>query len=204
MLNGLDISENQGEQPDNAFGDWVDFVWIRSCYGDDHIDVFAERYADIARAQGKLVGHYCYALPDRSSGPTQARFFLDAIPNLRPGEPLALDLEEDMAGLDWWADQFARVVKDVTNKPPLLYTNHDFLSRHGFGVLTALDCGLWIAEPDNQPGQVNGAITPWGFAAFKQFTFGGGDLNGVAVDQDSFYGDADQFRAYGMDPPANA
>lgn len=203
-LDGIDISENQGYLSDDAFDSPIDFVIIRSCFGDDHIDIQALRNADLARAAGKLVGHYCFALPTLSSGPSQARFFLDSIPGLKPGEPLFLDMERAADDLDWWCDQFIRVIKDELGIPPLLYVNHDFLTAYGFGMVKAHNCGLWIAEPDNHPDEVTGNVTPWEFAAFKQYTFGGGELAGQPVDQDTFFGSREQFESYGLPRPADS
>lgn len=197
MLNGIDVSENQGYLRDGETFDGLDFVLIRSSYGSDHIDIQALRNAELARAAGKLVGHYHFCLPAYESGPAQAQYFLSAVPELQPGEPLLFDLERVGVDLPWWCDQFIRVIKDETGIVPLFYVNHDFLATYGFGTVVAHNCGLWIAEPDNVPAQVNGSISPWGFAAFKQYTFGGGKLGDQPVDQDVFYGSADEFRQYG-------
>lgn len=65
-------------------------------------------------------------------------------------------------------------------------------------MVAAHGCGLWIAEPDNHPLEVTGEISPWGFAAVKQYTFGGGQLAGQEVDTDTFFGDRQQWQSYGQ------
>ncbi len=200
MLHGCDISENQGQVDFDALLPNVDFVIVRASYGPGRVDAYGEEYREKVRAGGRLLAHYHYALPNESAAPEQARVFLDSIGDLRPGEPLIVDIEEDANDLAWWAEMFCRILLDVTGKPPLLYTNRDYLQRHGFGNVAALDCGLWLADWTGSV-ETPANTSPFAFAAFKQYT-DAAPLPGFAapVDGDVFYGDENAFRLYGKDP----
>lgn len=197
QLNGIDISENQTVTDFEQTFSGLDFVIVRASFGNAHDDVKAYGFRQQVRQQQKLLAHYHYAKPLESSGPEQARIFLDAC-GIRPeGEPLLLDVEEDMAGLEWWSQMFCTALLAITGKPPLMYLNPDFLSRYDWSGVASLGCGLWLADWDGQQDSSRN-VSPFAFTALKQWTDNFGQAGfAAAVDGDVFYGNGDQFRAYG-------
>lgn len=199
MLNGCDLSDNQGVVDFGALAPGIDFAFVRASQGLSIVDMQSETNRAALRGAGKGVAHYHFAEPVESPGPEQAVIFLAAVGPYAAGEPFALDLERDFHELDHWAAEFARVIIADTGKPPLIYTNRDFRNRYGFGECVALGCGLWLATDD---GQIDETVPadPWPFIAFEQYSTTG-ELPGVAtaVDLDVFFGNIDAFHAYGAD-----
>lgn len=193
MLNGVDLSEHQTGIDYDAFAQGVDFAMVRASYGDHRIDNQGWTHRTALRSRGVPLGHYHYLLPAHSSGPVQARTFLDAVGWPVGGELLALDIEEDAEGLAFTAEMFARVVLNVAGVAPLLYTNPDFLSRYDFSALFALGCPLWVASW-GIPAEDFRAPPPWNRANMHQHTSTGhlAGYNGN-LDLDAFDGSRDDF-----------
>lgn len=193
MIYGIDISE---WQPNMIWSQVTqDFVVVRSSYGIMHADYLAPLSRVNARRNRKAVAHYHYALPAQSDPVLQADVFLSAS-DWQIGEPLALDVEENDPNLVQWCLSFAQYIKVQTRKPPLIYTNLDFIQRYDWTPLVQLDSGLWLAHPDGDP-HVTEQIGPWPFAAMKQYETVYDAGAGGAVDHDSFMGDVATFRKYG-------
>ena len=193
MINGIDISE---WQPNMVWQNVSqEFVVIRSSYGTMHADLLAPLSRVNARRNGKAIAHYHYSRPWQSDAILQADVFLSAS-DFKPGEPMANDIEVDDPNLVAWCYDWARYIKAKTGKPPLQYLNLDFLKRYDWTPLVELDCGLWLAHPDQNP-HVTEDVGPWPFAAMKQFDVSFDPGVGGQVDKDSFNGSLDVFHLYG-------
>lgn len=195
MIYGTDVSEHQGLINWSAYD--LDFVFVRCGDGYDVADRYGPFNRLMARRAGKAVGHYQFCRPAEFPGDLAADVALAQMGGPQAGEPIALDLEVDAPNLIDFAHAYALRIKQETGKPPLIYTNRDFLSRYDFGPLAALDCGLWLASWDNSVGRPQ-QISPWLFAACKQYQVAPG-VAGISgdVDRDVFYGSVETFRLYG-------
>ncbi len=193
MLNGVDISEHQRSIDYAELAQGVDFAMVRASYGNTRVDFMGWEHRTVLRDRGVPIGHYHYAMPMESSGPEQARLFLDSIGWAIQGEPLALDVEEDAIGLPFWADMFARIILNVTGRPPLLYVNPDFLSRYDFSALQRLGCPLWVASWGIPPDDFR-APPPWNRAVMHQHS-STGRIAGYHgnLDLDTFDGEVADF-----------
>ncbi len=115
---------------------------------------------------GLIRGAYHFAHP-ASDAVTQADFFVSTVDgaggyNSSKTMQLVLDLEDaDGLGSDevWkWVQTFAARVKDLTDRPPIVYTGYYFW-RDNVGGTDNLDMPLWIASYTS-PDPV-GVPTPW-------------------------------------------
>lgn len=103
MIIGCDVSEYQ---PTWTPASDEDFVIIKATLGRTIYDPLTAQHAATARKAGLVVGFYHFLWPshDSGTGAQQADWFLDHIPDLRPGELLVCDWESNNAGLPSEAD----------------------------------------------------------------------------------------------------
>jgi len=197
MLNGIDISQWQGEISPGEVASSVDFAIVRASYADSIVDPQGYAYRSALRPLGLQLGHYHYAEPGHSHAGAQARFFLDSVGWIFAGEIYALDIEVDHSNLVAWSRDFAQIVKNVTGRPPVLYTNVDFLNRYDWSSVYALGCPLWVASWGIQPGDFP-TRPPWSSSSIHQYS-SEGHIPGIDgnVDLDVFIGDADDWRNLG-------
>jgi lysozyme len=204
---GHDVSSHQ-KQVDwpSAQDDGARFVYVKATESTDYRNPYFDDQYDGARETGLIRGAYHFALPDRSSGARQARFFVRNGGDWRADGwtlPPALDIEYDPYStkhkcyglskrrmVDWiWS--FSDEVEQETGRRPVIYTtaqwwrlctgdSHEFASRHA----------LWIARHGSPgPGSLPGG---WQYWSFWQY----GTAGGLPGDQNLFNGSAGSLRAF--------
>lgn len=205
MIYGCDISQFQGMINWDELNSVSNFVMIRAAYGTMPDTMFAANQAEARRVQASAgplgIGYYYYAYPTLLDAPTSAKYFLDTVGRLDPGEILALDLEGNVGPEPVaWALDFMQVVQELVGTRPLIYLNQSEVTSYDWSALINNGNGLWLA---NYSGNKNLAPPsgPWPFAAMTQWT----DADTVAgisgnVDGDMFQGDITAFEAYGIQP----
>ena len=197
MLKGVDVSEWQTGVNWQQAASELQFASVRSSYGPWHCDLMGPYHRTQARNHGVALLHTHCAVPDQSDPLTQVEIALDAAGAAQPGEPFALDIEQNYPELVGWVLGWAVPMKERTGKPPLLYMNQNILASYDWSPLVKLDCGLWLAVLDTEAAPP-ADIGPWSVCAIKQHTEGGTAFGfSGPVDLDVFYGDLGQFRLYG-------
>lgn len=199
MLKGIDISNFQGNPDFNGLKSQVDFIICKSSEGTGYVDPTFIRTQAECRRLGILLGYYHFARPDLGNTPqAEAGFFLQTIGTIHDGEILTLDFEVGFANPVPWCLSFLNEVNTKTGNKPLIYLNQSQIQSLDWSPVVQADYGLWVASYDNNPQGLKFA-TPWAVAALKQYT-SGGTINGISghVDLDSFFGDANIFKAYGF------
>ena len=128
MLRLIDVSGNQGSaiswpavaQPGVAG------AFCKVVEGAGWFDETAPYNAAGIKAVGLVRGYYAFARPDLGNTPQQeAQYFLDHIPDLAPGDLLALDLEMPTSGpgeFDQFALSWLQFVEREVGVRPLVYT----------------------------------------------------------------------------------
>lgn len=208
-LYGVDVSEFQGQIDWDALNAAANFVIIRSSQGTITDLTFGRNQSEARRVQaaaGPLgIGYYYFAYPVLLDPLTSANYFVDNLGALQPGEMLVLDLEGSI-GPDpvGWALAWMAQVEIRTQVKPLIYLNQSLVSSYDWSRVINNGNGLWLADYDGDKAAATPA-TPWPVVAMKQWT----DVdvvNGVPVkvDGDTFYGDFNQFAAYGVPGAAPA
>lgn len=198
MIYGVDIADPQGTVDfDQLKASACQFVVMKATEGVGFTAATFARNQAEARRVGIARGYYHFACNDLGNGPeAEADYFLSVVGALEDGELLLLDLEtkNDPA----WAKAFLDHVKAKSGVAALLYTMLSYLVADWMPVVAA-GYGLWIANPDNDPGST--PSTPWPFVALKQYgTAPASPYAGIstAVDLDVFYGDLTQLAKYGQ------
>jgi len=197
MLQGIDISQWQANVDYSALAQSVDFAMVRASYSTTIVDHLGWNHRSELRSRLVNLGHYHYAEPAHSVAAIQARVFLDSVGWIFAGEPMALDLEVDHPRLVEWSRNFAQIILNVLGRPPLIYTNIDFLRRYDFRPLYEMGCPLWVASWQD-PGTAIPSTAPWEAPRMHQFT-SQGSIPGIAgdVDLDTFFGSPEDFRNMG-------
>ena len=196
MLRGIDISKWQsvgtGDQA-------VDFVICKATEGVGYVDPNCDKHYQRAKAQGKLLGVYHFARPDKNGPEAEAEFFVKNIKGYIGEALLALDYEM-VPYTDYWAYAFCSKVHELTGVWPVVYMSASKVNDFNWSK-TAKQCGLWIA---GYPGKYNVKNPPepgandmpyktgaWKTWAIWQYTSSAGTL-----DRDIAYMDRAAWKKY--------
>lgn len=193
---GLDVSSHQPAINWSAVASAGErFAYIKATEGTGFVNPdFAAQY-DGSYQAGLIRGAYHFALPNRSSGAAQARYFAanggawSADGRTLPG---ALDIESNPAGaacyglsksaMVAWIASFADTYHALTTRWPVIYTGITWWTKctGNYGGFASLD-PLWIA---NYNGTADPLPAGWNFYTFWQYAPG----STRAGDQDVFNG----------------
>lgn len=206
ILGGIDVSSHQGAVDWQAVAaSGIGFAFTKATGGTWYTNpTFAQNWLGI-EAAGLVRGAYHYAFetsgqPFPGDGPeAEADYFLKALERAggaKPGDLLALDIEDGNGKLGDWCLRWCRRVQAATGITPLVYTGTWFSVPHGFAETPALaNYPLWLASyQDSMPA----APPPWSGVAVWQHT-DALSVPGIAggVDGNRFYGTPDELRALG-------
>lgn len=198
MIRGIDISEYQPDINVDQLKSQLDFVIIRSSYGNGYTDKSFENHRDLVRQAGIACGFYHYAYPQYNNSRDEAAWFLRVV-KPQKGELLCLDFEEHWSGdpVAWCKEFLDYVSSQLNGYKPLVYLNLSLIRAHDWSPVINSGYGLWLADWDNNPNGL-GNSTPWSVTAIRQYT-DQASFNGVGgnVDADIFYGDLNAFKKYG-------
>nr|WP_242625366.1 GH25 family lysozyme [Krasilnikovia cinnamomea] len=195
---GIDVSNHQGAI------DWptvrnagTEFAFIKATEGTGYLDPrFGTNYTAAYRA-GVVRGAYHFALPDRSSGATQANFLASnggAWSADGRTLPAALDIEYNpygavcyglsQAGMRDWIADFLATYRTRTGRYAVIYTTTSWWTTctGNYGGFAAHH-PLWIARWASGPGTLPSG---WNVYTFWQYT-ASGRVPGIAGDVDRNY-----------------
>jgi lysozyme len=199
QIKGADISSHQGTINFHSLRDNLEFVIIRSTYGNGYTDAQFTRNRDEARNVGLCVGFYHYAYPQYNTPQDEADWLSKTV-SCHPGEILVLDFEEAYPNPVNWCKTFLDKVTSNMGFKPLIYLNQSQIKSFDWTPVINAGYGLWLAEYDNNPDGIP-VSTPWGFVAMRQYSDKGTVGTLTPLDLDVFYGTTDQFKKYGNPTP---
>jgi GH25 family lysozyme M1 (1,4-beta-N-acetylmuramidase) len=134
----------------------VQFMFVKATQGQT-VDPELDFNWNGAKNAGMIVGAYDFYEPTKDAA-TQAQTFLKALPPLRKGDLVALDLEEDPNKADSWskvpqADRikgvltWLNIVEKQLNIVPIIYSSRDFIGdTFGKDAAALKDYPFWLAE----------------------------------------------------------
>lgn len=204
-----DISRWQGTINWDAFKDAIQGVVIKAGGADAGIyyDPMLNRNKNEARRVGEAIWFYWYKGASGSAA-QQADAFLAAIGDLRDGEALVLDDENEAVVNVSFICAFADRIKERTGRTIVLYSNQ----ARFVGNLQPIkdrNIGAWVAKYGQNGGDVASAgsapsvptltIIMWQYTSRAQV----GGVTENTVDMNIFYGDVAAFKAYGGGAPVN-
>ncbi|MGW6198068.1 lysozyme [Kribbella sp. NPDC055110] len=199
-VEGIDVSSHQGNV-DWAYwwGQGKRFAYVKATEGTSYKNpYFAQQYNGSYNV-GMIRGAYHFALPNNSSGATQANYFASSGGGWSgDGKTLpgSLDIEYNPYGATCyglsqsamvsWIRDFLNTYKSRTGRDAVIYTNYDWWSTCT-GNTTAFNSTnpLWVARYASTVGTLPGA---WPFYTFWQFT-------SSPIDQSHFNGDTSRLQA---------
>ncbi|EED21043.1 N,O-diacetyl muramidase, putative [Talaromyces stipitatus ATCC 10500] len=202
-VQGFDISSYQPNVDfSSAYSSGARFVIIKATEGTTYTDsTFSSHYEGATNA-GFIRGGYHFAHPDRSSGATQAQYFIshgggwsgDGI--TLPG---MLDIEYNPSGATCyglsasemvsWISDFVDTYHASEGVYPLIYTTNDWWTTcTGDSTAFSSTCPLVLARYASSPGTIPGG---WGYETIWQ----NADSYAYGGDSDVFNGDLSQLKA---------
>jgi GH25 family lysozyme M1 (1,4-beta-N-acetylmuramidase) len=200
VIVGSDISQFQGSINWDTYKNNSNFVIIRSTYGNGYYDSWFAHNRDEARRVGLPHGFYHFCYPQYNSPLDEAKWFCKALYDLQEGESLYLDWEETYSGdaVAWCKTFLDYVSANFNGIKPLIYLNQSYMSLDWSPVVNA-GYGLWLAS---YQADGMGNTGKWPSMALQQ-TYSSQQVPGIVgnVDRDVFFGDIDQFKAYGYKKP---
>ncbi len=192
MLKGIDVSSWQPSINWGAVAADHAFAIVKCTGGTTYQNPHYVNQINGARAAGMVVGHYHFAheatlhqMP--GGGPeAEAEFFLSQA-DIRPGELVALDIEDTAVSGDLsdWALRWLQRVEPVLGCKPLLYSFPNYIQTRGLGTVELAAYPLWYAYYPNQydPARWPGVPGHWTSIAIWQWS-GGTDVAGIPNDTD--------------------
>jgi GH25 family lysozyme M1 (1,4-beta-N-acetylmuramidase) len=203
QLPGIDISAYQGNINWSAIKPYIDFSYAKATEGNYYTNpVFYNQYVGPYNS-GIIRGAYHFAIPNNSSGQSQARYFIrhgggwSSDGKTLPG---ALDIEYNPYGSECygfthsqmkaWIGDFVAEYAYKEHVYPVIYSTTDWWSTcTGNATRFHSTDPLWIANY----GASGGGPLPgnWGFYTFWQYS----DSGSMPGDQDVFNGDHNRLKA---------
>jgi GH25 family lysozyme M1 (1,4-beta-N-acetylmuramidase) len=203
QLPGIDVSAYQGNINWGAVKPYIDFSYAKATEGTYYTNpVFYNQYVGPYNS-GIIRGAYHFAIPNNSSGHSQAKYFIhhgggwSADGKTLPG---ALDIEYNPYGSECygfthsqmkaWITDFVNEYAYLERVYPVIYSTTDWWSTcTGNATRFHNTDPLWIANY----GASGGGPLPgnWGFYTFWQYS----DSGNMPGDQDVFNGDHTRLKA---------
>jgi len=204
---GHDVSSHQKNVDwSSARARGARFVYVKATESTNYRNPYFSRQYNGARSAGIIRGAYHFALPDRSSGRTQAAYFVNNGGRWRSDGwtlPPALDIEYNpysakhrcyglsKAGMVSWIKSFSNEVKRLTGRHPVIYTTtHWWNTCTGGSGAFAANHALWIAR--HESGAAGSLPAGWSFWTFWQYD----NRGGLPGDQNLFNGSQTQLRKF--------
>ena len=182
------------------------FVYVKATESTNYRNPYFGQQYNGARSAGIIRGAYHFALPDRSSGRTQAAYFVHNGGRWSSDGwtlPPALDIEYNpysakhrcyglsKASMVSWIKSFSNEVKRLTGRHPVIYTTtHWWNTCTGGSGAFASNHALWIAR--HESGAAGSLPAGWSFWTFWQY----GNRGGLPGDQNLFNGSQTQLRKF--------
>jgi len=203
QLPGIDISAYQGNINWGSVKPYINFSYAKATEGTYYTNpVFYNQYVGPYNA-GIIRGAYHFAIPNNSSGQSQARYFISHGGGWSSDGmtlPGALDIEYNPYGSECYGfthSQMKAWIGDFVNEYaykehvyPVIYSTTDWWSTcTGNATRFHNTDPLWIANY----GASGGGPLPgnWGFYTFWQYS----DSGNMPGDQDVFNGDHNRLKA---------
>ncbi|GHH52701.1 lysozyme [Streptomyces umbrinus] len=202
---GHDVSSHQKNVNwSSAKSKGAEFVYVKATESHTYRNPYYNQQYNGARGAGIIRGAYHFALPHKSSGTTQAAYFVRNGGGWRADGwtlPPALDIEYNPYGkkkcyglsktrMVNWIRAFSNEVKRQTGRRPVIYTNYNWWKMcTGNSAAFAANHPLWLARYSSTAGSLPSG---WNFWTFWQYD-NGGSLPG---DQNLFNGSLNQLRAF--------
>ena len=203
---GMDVSGYQGNVNwSTAWANGGKFAYVKATEGTSYTNpYFAQQYNGSYNV-GMIRGAYHFALPDVSSGATQADYFIahgggwSADGKTLPG---ALDIEYNpygatcyglsQSGMVSWIASFSNEYHARTGRYPTIYSATSWWTTcTGNSSAFSATNALWIARYSTSVGTLPAG---WGFQTIWQFS----DAGTFPGDQDRFNGALDRVQAYAL------
>jgi GH25 family lysozyme M1 (1,4-beta-N-acetylmuramidase) len=200
---GMDVSSWQGNVNwSSAYANGARFAYVKATEGTSYTNpYFAQQYNGSYNV-GMIRGAYHFALPDRSSGTTQADYFVNHGGGWSADGktlPPALDIEYNPYGATCyglsqssmvsWIRAFSNEVHSRTSRYPVIYTTTDWWTTcTGNNSSFASTNPLWIARYASTVGTLPAG---WTYYTFWQYASSGT----FPGDQDYFNGAYDRLQA---------
>ncbi|WP_353941772.1 lysozyme [Streptomyces sp. HUAS MG91] len=182
------------------------FTYVKATESTTYKNPYFWKQYDGARNAGIIRGAYHFAVPDQSSGRTQAAYFVRNGGDWRGDGwtlPPALDIEFNpyskhkcygmsKGKLVSWISSFSAEVQRLTGRHPVIYTNyHWWKTCTGNSGAFSVDHALWLARYDESAGSLPKG---WSFWTFWQYDNSGG----LPGDQNLFNGSMAQLRRFAL------
>ncbi|MFB7419462.1 lysozyme [Streptomyces sp. NPDC056121] len=180
------------------------FVYVKATESTTYRNPYFDQQYGGARSAGIIRGAYHFALPNKSSGRTQASYFVRNGGAWRADGwtlPPALDIEYNpysskkcyglsKAKMISWIRSFSDEVRSRAGRRPVIYTNYRWWkSCTGNSTAFAGNHALWLARYDESAGALPSG---WSYWTFWQYDHGGG----LPGDQNLFNGSQAQLRRF--------
>ena len=199
QVSGIDVSRWQGNVDWNRW--WADgkrFAYIKATEGTSYRNPYFAQQYNGSYGVGMIRGAYHFALPAKSSGTSQADYFVAHGGGWSPeGQTLpgALDIEHNPSGATCyglsparmvrWIKDFTRRYRALTGRDPVIYTSTNWWAQctgnsSAFGATSPLWLPRYAANPGAPPAG-------WWTYSFWQHT-------NSPIDQDTFNGSVKQLR----------
>jgi GH25 family lysozyme M1 (1,4-beta-N-acetylmuramidase) len=191
---GHDVSSHQKNVDwQSAKAKGARFVYVKATESHTYRNPYFSRQYNGARTAGILHGAYHFAVPDKSSGATQAAYFVRNGGAWRADGwtlPPALDIEYNpyskhkcyglsKTGTVKWIKAFSDEVKRETGRRPVIYTTaHWWNTCTGASRAFAANHALWLARYDAaDAGALPGGWSYWTFWQYDNSGALPGDQN---------------------------
>lgn len=198
-----DLSKYQGVVNWDQLKSSVQGAVIKATGADDglYADNMFVRNRDEARRVG--LPRWFYHYKGAGSARSQAEYMLKAIGPLQPGEAIVIDDENEPRLNVNFVAEFADIMKSLTGRVPVVYSNLSRFQGTDLAPLRARNMGAWVAKYGSNTGAIEGSGAPPSGIDIPVIMWQYTDkarLPGITVntvDMNVFYGDVNQFKAYG-------
>lgn len=177
---GMDVASHQGNVDwRHWWNEGMRFAYVKATEGTGYTNPYFAQQYNGSYDVGMIRGAYHFALPDRSSGAAQARYFVNNGGGWSGDGmtlPGALDMEYNPYGGDCygkspgqmtaWVRDFSDTYHELTGRYPTIYTSTNWWNKCVHGDFSATN-PLWIARYNDHIGELP---HNWGFHTFWQFT----------------------------------